>query len=542
MGEFKRFVQEHRGPLILTAFAAFLAFGLLVFGGNIRIDTEELINKPGTTLGWLTIGRYGLVLLKRILGLGTHSVIWSGILFFLFFCLGVGLLLFSFSHFAGEKARYPYWVFVLLYATSNIWCYQIYFSLQQAEIALAMLLVVVSAHLSTEACFVHRGLGRWPMLAVSLALLTVALGSYQALAVYYVAVCAALFLLYIEHWWQERQPRDVLAGIVVLLVHFLLAYGAYSFIANRWFMAAGIYMDEQRGWGRLSTPDCIKNILRLMRDVFLMRGPENFSFYVVGALLVLIALGREWMHRRTAGNGVLDDKATPADENAAPGLREVLRLLALAVLLYSPFLMVTYSGEKVVTRTQFALPFAAAFLGMYGIGKLQSVFSQKAPQRAVFALAVLAAAVQVSYGYRLTYTDNVRYAQDMKRSERLLDALGDACGQIPEVPVLFVGQASSELTEVCILTEMYGWSFYEWDYSEENPTGATHRICGFIEAYSGVKLSEGASEEQREKAAELAVDMQDFPGPGSIRVTEDMVVVRLSEISGRGQQGAPVTE
>lgn len=526
MGEFKRFAGEHGRLFILTALAAVLTFGLLVFGGNIRIDTEELINEPGTTLGWLRIGRYGLVLLKRILGLGTHSVIWSGILFFLFFCLGADLLLFSFWYFA-EGARGPYWVFALLYATSNIWCYQIYFSLQQAEIALAMLLVVASAHLSVEACFVCRGPGRWPKLAVSLVFLTVALGSYQALAAYYVAVCAALFLLCAEHRRPERQPRDVFAGIAVLLAHFLLAYGAYSFIANRWFMASGIYMDEQRGWGRLSALDCIKNILRLMREVLLMRGPENFSFYAAGGLLVLFAVGRERMRR---------------DRAAAPGLREILRLLALAVLFYSPFLMVTYSGEKVVARTQFALPFAAAFLGMYGIGKLQSVSAQKALRGAASALAVLAAAVQVSYGYRLTYTDNVRYEQDMKKSEQMLEALEDACGGMPAVPVLFVGDLPSELTEVCILTEMYGWSFYEWDYSEENPTGATHRICGFLEAYAGVELAEGTSEEQREKAAELALDMQDFPEQGSIRVTDDMVVVRLSEISGPEQGELPVAE
>ena len=82
-------------------------------------------------------------------------------------------------------------------------------------------------------------------------------------------------------------------------------------------MASGIYMDEQRGWGRLSALDCIKNILRLMREVLLMRGPENFSFYAAGGLLVLFAVGRERMRR---------------DRAAAPGLREILRLLALAVL------------------------------------------------------------------------------------------------------------------------------------------------------------------------------------------------------------------
>ena len=77
---------------------------------------------------------------------------------------------------------------------------------------------------------------------------------------------------------------------------------------------------------------------------------------------------------------------------------------------------------------------------------------------------------------------------------------------------------------------MYGWSFYGWDYSMENPTGATHRICGFVQAYTGNVLREDATEEQKRHAVELAGQMKDFPEEGSVLVTEDCVVVRLSEV------------
>ena len=51
------------------------------------------------------------------------------------------------------------------------------------------------------------------------------------------------------------------------------------------------------------------------------------------------------------------------------GRRFVLWLLALTALLASPF-MTIYMGEMLVTRAQFALPLAAAFLGMYAIDGL----------------------------------------------------------------------------------------------------------------------------------------------------------------------------
>lgn len=537
MREFGEFAKKHGGLLVLTELAALLTFGLLVFCGNIRIDTEELLNEPGTTLGWLSIGRYGLVLLKRMLGLSAHNRIWSGVLFFVFFCLGANLLLFFFFHFAGENAHYPYVVFLLLYVTSNIWCFQIYFSLQQAEIALAMLLVIVSAAFTVEACFVRRGKGRLPFLLGTLVLLVVAFGSYQALVAFYVAVCAALFLLYVEHRWQEQmRARRIFEGIGTLLVHFLAAYGIYCFIANRWFMSSGEYMTSQRGWGRLPAAECVKNILRSMKGVLLMRGPENFSYYTIGMLLALavLILGRRGAKREAGGSRICKNR----EDKTAAGLRAALWLLALAALLYSPFLMVTYSGEMVVVRTQFALPAAAAFLGMYGIGKLQSCPGAKKLAAAGAVLAVFVTAGQVGYTYRLAYTDNIRYAQDAARSETVLAQLREVCGGEPEVPVVFVGSVSPELPRGCIRTEMYGWSFYEWDCNETNPTGATHRISGFIEAYSGVRLNQDASAEQRRQAVKLAQGMRDFPEQGSVQVTKDMIVVKLSEAPGQEPEAA----
>ncbi|MDD6057344.1 MAG: glucosyltransferase domain-containing protein [Clostridiales bacterium] len=505
------------GKLILLSFVfSVLCFGVLALSDNIRIDTEELLNAPGSTLGWLTIGRYSLVFFKGLLGLGTHSAQKSGVLFLLFFILGANFLTFLLYHFSRKNERYPYWAFLLLYCTSNIWSYQIYFSLQQAEIALAMLLLVAAAFFSMRAAFVLQGYRRLLPMAVASVFLVLGLGAYQALATYYIAICLAVFLIILD---EKRNVMQLIRGIVLILVHFLISYLLYNGIASTWFMATGEYMQSQMGWGRMPIADCIKSVLRTGRNVVLGYGPRNFSFYTAGVLLCASAIFLKWKR------GGFFSKA-----------QLMLLLLGFVGLLFSPFLMTLYMGEMLVTRSQFALPVAAAFFGMYGMKSLREELQKpwNGIKMAAIVCVFLTAVIQSGYNLRLAYTDGVRYRQDAALTDRLMTELKkENGGVLPDVPVLFVGYRMPEYDALCARTEMYGWSFYEWDYSEENPTGATHRIVGFVKAYSGISLQEGATEQMREEAVRRAADMPDFPAQGSVQKNEDFVIVRLSEVRER---------
>lgn len=542
------YVKKHGRLIAVSIAAAILCFGFLAFSSNIRIDTEELINRPGTTVGWLTIGRFGLAFLKRVLGLGVHSAFWSGLLFLIFFVIGANLLTFLLYHFSGKQESYPYWVFLLLYTTSNIWSYQVYFSLQQAEIACAMLLVVLAAWMSMRAGFGKKGRANLLRYLASTLFLVIGLGAYQALAAYYITICIMLFLVLLdrklfcgaketirggmrenaEHSREamRRQDRELLAGIAKLLVQFGVSYLLYHVIAHTWFMAGSGYMENQMGWGRLTVLECVKNVLRTARNLLLGNGPRNFSFFTIGVLFAL-ALAVLACRKKRTGNG------------AWTKTRLALFLLALAGLLASPFLMTVYMGEMLVTRSQFALPVTAAFLGMYGIRGLREISVEKEGAkrwilRGCGALVCLALAVQAGYDLRLAYTDELRFRQDAEKTEELLAALkGVNGGKLPEQPVVFVGYQGAELGGFCRRTEMYGWSFYEWDYSVDNPTGATHRIAGFVQAYTGNVLNENITEEEKKSAVMLTESMPDFPEEGSIQVTEEFVVVKLSDCTER---------
>ena len=276
--------------------AMVICYGFLVFCGNIRIDTEELMNNPGSNLGWLVIGRWSLVLFKKLLGLTVHNTVASGVLFFLFFWLGANLLTFALYHLTERKERWHYWIFLLLYVTSNIWCYQIYFSLQQAEVAFAMLLLVIAAILAMKACFAsvlskaddwqsggHEEKSVWRngfKIVLSAVLLFLGLGAYQALAAYYIAICLVLFLVMLPETdggeklsaddimtmtandsktmtangsgeMQTNVNRDIRRGVLLLIIHFAVVYIAYTAYV-KYFMVSSDYMESQMGWGRLA--------------------------------------------------------------------------------------------------------------------------------------------------------------------------------------------------------------------------------------------------------------------------------------------------
>ena len=536
--EIRNYGKQYGMLLLVSLAAAVLCYGFLVFSGTIRIDTEELMNHPGSKLGWLSIGRFGLTFLKDILGLQTHHMVWSGLLFFLFFWLGANLLTFGIYHFSGGKS-YSYWIFLLLYSTSNIWSYQVYFSVQQAEVACAMLLLVMAAFLSVQAVFEKMGAARIWRLLVSFVLLVLGLGAYQALAVYYIAACLIFFLVGIGRETgieQEQKDGRLLLRCLGLVLFFACAYAAYAAIADAWFMAGADYMNAQSGWSRYPVTDCIKNVLRTAKNLLFAIGPRNFSFYPAAALLTAV-----WLVRIFAGI-----------YGRQGGRRFVLWLLALTALLASPLFMTIYMGEMLVTRAQFALPLAAAFLGMYAIDGLservkRETKAQEQKRTAgvcvwarrlgiVFVSVVLLG--QCTYNLRLAYTDQVRFEDDAAKTEQLLTLLAKANGgTLPTQPIAFIGYQQAELPKWCRRTEMYGWSFYEWDYDSKRPAGATHRIVGLIQAYTGAVLEEAVTEEQLLAAAQMAQPLSDFPADGCIAVTDELVVVRLS-----AQEEPPATD
>ena len=104
-------------------------------------------------------------------------------------------------------------------------------------------------------------------------------------------------------------------------------------------MAAGDYMEGQRNWGSEPAAECVKNVLRVVKNQLLTVGPRNFSFYVIGVLLAFYVIWIAWTRRTEIGRAGFWIFAA-----------------GMIFMLITPFLMTIY-----------ALPVVAAFLAMFGV-------------------------------------------------------------------------------------------------------------------------------------------------------------------------------
>lgn len=66
---FVDFIKSH--PLLAVGVAAFLGliYGVQAFSNYYYIDKEVLVNNPGSFLNWGQIGRFGLIGIKKVLGM-----------------------------------------------------------------------------------------------------------------------------------------------------------------------------------------------------------------------------------------------------------------------------------------------------------------------------------------------------------------------------------------------------------------------------------------------------------------------------------------
>ena len=72
--EFRAFMTEHKKTMWFTAFLILAVWGQMVFRTGIGVDTEIMIAFPETMLkSWCGIGRWGLVITKRLFGLSRFS-------------------------------------------------------------------------------------------------------------------------------------------------------------------------------------------------------------------------------------------------------------------------------------------------------------------------------------------------------------------------------------------------------------------------------------------------------------------------------------
>lgn len=488
--------------LVCTLIIALVWVSFSVFSsGNIRFDSERMTyDRDGVITQYRSEGRIILAFLLQYLFPAVWNPVLYGIIFLLFFLASGAVLTYFLARFT--SFRWPallYALFFLLYGTSPVWAFQVYFTLQSPVVAFGMLVAVFLAISDVRIRTEKTSLSLRILLeCTALIGCSVLMLIYQSLIIYYLTAAAMLLfcrlLEGIAPSWKS---------VILWALRIVLSLIIYIFIAKSVRSGDSDYLMYQIQWRRLSVFTCLKDIVIEFGKILFMSHSGHFSLYLPGLIMVVILLVRKL-------------RGQTVQKNVAAML-----ILTSAALLLLPMAISIMEGSRPVPRTQFALQIVAAFLPLCFLaesGKLS---------RIVLAIACFIVVLQSVLVFRLIYTDNRRNDFDLEAASRISEDLSSAGAQ--DQPLVFIGSLGFPDESLFLeKTDVFGLSFFEWSVQPDQPTSATNGSIRMLNATTKTFHSYPDASMVSE-AVQLANDMPAYPNEGYCRSTGSFCIIKLSD-------------
>lgn len=500
---FYSFLRRNRYVAAGILLFLFLHFGSRMDSLNISMDTEYLINHPGSYHAWFSSGRFGICFSKWILGMDWYNPYFQCMVFVAGFFV-FSLILCYLAEKLGAVGKAGLLGTAAIALSHPVLVEQSYFALQQAEMGAAYTYVALAFW--AVILWVERSKWYWLLLATVLAVLSFA--TYQSFAAMYMTGLVGFYFLmgFVEKSGKEylRKALRFLAAFFVPLVVYLLLQRVLS--------GSSSYLESMVGWGNLPLRQILKNIMD--HFVSLAGGEGIYYSGLQGIFFLMMALGA----------------AAQLFRRYEDWLKRILMCLAGLALVFSPLFLTVALGGEPMKRAQLALPLSLALMLVCVLAAASELFKEKKrslkAMRALVGFAALTLAwTQTGASQRLFYTDDVRQRQDEVLAAQLsreIDALG-----LDTPAVVFVGNKKAELNGSCVVGESIGLSFFDIFYGNEPYYyHSTVRILDFMQTQGYVYTM--PTEEQVKAARQESVGMPVWPQEGSVRESEGVVIVKLS--------------
>lgn len=322
--------------------AIFLLIGLLVtyipyaFNTDYYVDSEVIINIPGTTYNWLEIGRYGLVFVKKILNTDWYNPYYTGVLMLLFLWLTGMVLGYLFEKLFPTLPKWMCTLGSLVFLTYPTFTEQYYFHFQSAEIAFGLLLSVIGMVFVYE--YVYNK--RLVCFVLSVPIYVLVFAIYQSFIPLSLCGYLMIFLSFLVQ--KGREKAFMLRSIVGSVVHFTCSFVISQGINKIFFASGNGYLSEQVIWAETSISESLLAILKSCFAMFVGHGVFYTSILCIALVLSLVALV------------ILLKKK---------GIRTFIwASLAVVGITVIPFFLTMLLGTITSVRTQFVYPLSAVAL------------------------------------------------------------------------------------------------------------------------------------------------------------------------------------
>lgn len=497
--KFKKFVQDHIPLLLFNTMLVAISYGSRVFSANVAVDTDIFMTNPYTNYNWLDIGRWGLVLLKKIVNRAGFSVYYEGIMAFIVMIMFLMVYNFLFESISNKKCNH--YIFSALFITHPIFVYQWFFKLQAFEIALSILFIPISLLLIFDWLEDKNLIS----LFIGSCFMLISFACYQTNVILYISSAVFCYML---KYKELKDFKEILMICLKLIGSFVAVY-VVNTIITKLFFSSSSYLNDTITWDFNNIGNNIRVIMGHVKEVVLGTSITMNKAYLVIVMLSLLMFVL-YLNKMN--------------------IYRFFMFFVTVCFLITPFLLALYTGSYPYYRSMYVLPFVIAAMFMYLYSEYENILKNKKIIKTVMIIICCFFTLsQVKVTNKLWYTDDVRYEQDcMMINSIMFDMKKDSLNYMTK-PVVFIGEWNAPLNPQC--------------YGEVDFIGRSYfKNVVYVEPYyfystdSIRKLSimqgndfKSCSPNDCKKAREYAKTMNIYPQKGYVQEYEDIIVVKVSE-------------
>lgn len=489
----------------VSGICCLLCYAKYIYGIYFYQDADIVLYQQRTNYNWLDIGRYGLVLLRKVFGTDRANPYYEAVLFltaFLVLILFFGYFLDMASN--QENSDGKLLITSVIFMTYPLWAEQFYFQFQSFEILAGYLLTLIFLFLSLQG--VREKKTVYQIVAVVTAF--IAFGVYQSFINVFLTGFVGMCLLNLKEISEFQEFIRIVKSYVIV---FVIAFLAYLFLYC-FFFSSSDYL--QAGWGNADIKEILFHIESYVRMV--LSGKIKF-FPITYLLAGLFALLASVVFYRK--------------EKVKICLKLLVSIGLLFVLFSSPFLLLFVTGYFTVARALLAFPLGAALLFYYAY----DIFEKR--KGAIFYVVILLGVVcclrQTESLMRIFYTYDIISESDKITALQLNYDIDRVLAEEGQMPIAVIGTMDARRNPACCSEEETSWSFLFQSSILQNMNMELKyywSTCYFVNWFRmyGIEYA-WASQEQVQMAAEESHSMEVWPNEGGICVRNGICIIKLSD-------------
>ena len=512
--DFYEYCRERTPSVILLAVVTLAVWGVWSTHDIMTFDAEGFYlgdGIDGWLKGWIGVGRWGFVLLKRILRVRVINPYFSMAIFLVAFPFSAVVWSFFICRAQGNRKniKADILIFGLIYLTHPIWIYQYIFRNQIEVFSIALLILAFAMVFFAE----WMNTGQILPLIFSFAGVTFVFGCYQGLTLLFgEAVIVYFFLLLPSIGEREKGMRvfwiRLIRGFIFAVAAYALA-SVFTLISRKITKTgnANKYMTQGIRWGKDSVAECLRDIFVFVKEAVL--GNRSIFTPIFAVLILLLIL---WMIRQVIKHGKTYILMFP---------------IALFMVLFC-FILDFMAGTQVIMRTQFLIAFCIAFLADFLFIRIYGAFRERS---ALLAAVGLGLAICIAVVPAVQQTDRCLYAftKTMESDEETMKAIYHEAlkqGAVPGMPIYIFGAKEHQGTEAENLIRSEGFERFALPYLSligspyETKAVSAMRALGCPVDYP--------DKEFRDTAKVIASDLPTWPREGSVYVGDGVIIVHYA--------------